>query len=410
MIKKFQSTFSALKNKNYRNYFYSNGLSMIGTWMQRLAMSWLVYSLTGSALWLGIINFAGWFTAFLIMPWAGVILDCGSRRKTLMVTQFLGFAQAGILAYLTLNGMISVNILLAMSMVLGIVNAFDMPGRHAFVSDLVPDKKLLGNAIALNSSLFNLARLLGPALAGIIVAKFGEGICFLTNSLSFLPFAFVLLFMNVEETNGNNGKMTWLQGIFEGISYALKHPFILPVLGMLATASLMGMSIHMVLLPIVADKILHGGSETLGYLTGAMGLGAVIGALWLASMRHVEGLVKIIPAAFGSYGFFAILLSQSSTFSLSLLFACMMGLCVVNGWSASNTLLQSVSEKEKRSRVMSLYLMCFTGMSPLGCLLMGWISSTIGVQQAMIMGGTACITGALTFHAHMKSKSFPTME
>ncbi|GAB4271459.1 MAG: MFS transporter [Candidatus Rifleibacteriota bacterium] len=368
-------------------------------------MSWLVYRLTDSALWLGIINFVGWFSAFLIMPWAGVILDCGSRRKILVYAQLLGSFQAAVLAYLTLSDQITVGSLLALSMILGAVNGFDMPGRHSFVSDLVPDRQLLGNAIALNSSMFNLARLIGPALAGILVAKAGEGVCFLINSISFLPFAVSLRFMNVEESQGTAQNKTWLQGIYEGILYALKHEVIWPVLIMLAIASLMGMSIHIVLMPVVADKLLAGGSDTLGYLTASMGLGAVIGALWLASRPSVEGLVSVVPIAFGSYGFCAIMLSQSTNFAVSLLFTCLMGLSLVNGWSSSNTLLQSVSRKEKRGRVMSLYLMCFTGMSPVGCLLMGWLSSAVGIQKAMILGGTVCIVCASWFASFMRNKT-----
>jgi MFS family permease len=365
MVNRFRNTFKALDLPAYRTYFFANGISLMGTWMQRLAMSWLIYRLTGSTMWLGIINFAGWFTSFLVMPWAGVILDCGSRRKILMYAQLLGFVQAGILAGLTLHGLIDVPFLLAMSMALGVVNAFDMPGRHAFVSDLVVKKELLGNAIALNSSLFNMARLVGPALAGITVARFGEGICFLINSLSFLPFALSLAVMNVDEASGDSKRSTWLQGIFEGISYALKHQIILPILFMLGLAAFMGMSIHIVLMPVVADKLLGGGAETLGYLTGGMGLGAVVGALWLASRKNLNGLIWVVPSAFGLYGFFAILLSQSTSLWPSILLTGLLGLCVVNGWASSNTLLQSISDKEKRSRVMSLYLMCFTGMSPL---------------------------------------------
>ncbi|MDN5280002.1 MAG: hypothetical protein PWR01_3967 [Clostridiales bacterium] len=378
--------------------------------MQRLAMSWLVYRLTDSTLWLGIINFSGLFTSFLLMPWAGVILDCGSRRKILMCSQMLGFTQAAILAYLTIFDLIDVKLLLIMSVVLGLVNAFDMPGRHSFVSDLVTDKKLLGNAIALNSSVFNMARLVGPALAGIIVARAGEGICFLLNSLSFLPFAIALFKMKINETTGFSGKQSWVSGIAEGITYALKHQVILPVLAMLATASLMGMSIHMVLLPVVADKILMGGSETLGYLTGAMGFGAVGGALWLASRKSIDGLIRVMPVAFGFYGVFAILLSQSTSFIFSFIIACFMGLCMVNGFASSNTLLQTISDKRKRSRVMSLYLMCFTGMSPIGSLLMGWISSEIEVRPAMILGGSTCILAAFIFTLHMRGKAMLVVE
>lgn len=397
--------FKAFSVTNYRNYFIVNGTSLIGTWMQRLAMSWLVYKLTASAAWLGIINFSGWFTAFLIMPWAGVFLDTFSKRKLLVMTQFIGFIQAAMLAYFTIMGHVTIIHLVVLSIGLGVVNGFGMPGRHAFVLDLVKDKELLPNAIALNSTMFNLARLAGPALAGIIVANYGEGVCFIINSLSFLPAGLLLVFMSVKEEHGrkDRSKSYWA-GIKEGFKYVRSHNVIYPILILLATASFMGMSL-MVFLPVIAKDILHGDSQTLGFLTGAMGLGAVAGALWLASRSRVDGMPTIINIAFGSYGLLSIMLGWSSNTAVSILLMILMGFCVVSGWSSGNVLLQTMAEKTKRSRVMSIYLMCFTGMAPIGSLLLGWLSGKIGVEWVLTIGGSCLSLVATILLIKLRSKN-----
>ena len=394
VLNQISKIFIAFKVKNYRNYFIVNGISLIGTWMQRLAMSWLVYKITNSATWLGLISFAGWFTAFLIMPWAGVLLDTFSRRKILVATQCIGFLQAAILAYVTISGQVTPSILILLSIILGVVNGFGMPGRHAFVLDLVKEKELLANAIALNSTMFNLARLAGPAFAGIIVAKYGEGSCFILNSLSFLPAALLLSFIQVRETGREKLSSSYWHGIKEGWHYVRSHKTIFPVIILLATASFMGMSL-MVLLPVLAKKTLMGNSQTLGFLTGAMGLGAVVGALWLASRSSIKGMPLIINIAFGSYGILSICLGWSHNFTISIILMILIGFCVVSGWSSGNTLLQTISDQSKRSRVMSIYLMCFTGMSPIGGLLMGWLSTKINVSWTMTFGGFSLLVVAI---------------
>lgn len=376
--------------------------------MQRLAMSWLVYKITNSATWLGIINFSGWFTAFLIMPWAGVLLDSFSRRKILIATQFIGFTQAGILAYFTISGNITPAHLIFLSVILGVVNGFGMPGRHAFVLDLVKSKELLPNAIALNSTMFNLARLAGPALAGILVAKYGEGLCFILNSLSFLPAALLLTFMKVDESDREKLSGSYWAGIKEGLRYVRNHKTIFPVILMLSTASFMGMSL-MVLLPVLSKEVLVGDSQTLGFLTGSMGMGAIIGALWLASRSTVRSMPLIINIAFGTYGILSIFLGWSANFVVSIIIMILIGFCVVSGWSSGNTLLQTISERSKRSRVMSIYLMCFTGMSPIGSLLMGWISSKIGVSFTMTIGG-CCLTTVATVLIYIQKSHRSNME
>ncbi|MBU1105242.1 MAG: MFS transporter [Candidatus Riflebacteria bacterium] len=393
-----EQTFIALQNFNYRRYFVANSISSLGTWMQRLGMSWLVYKLTGSASWLGIVTFFGWFSSFLLMPWAGALLDSGSRRKILVASQLLGFAQAMFLAAMTYSGLINVNWLLVLSLLLGLVNAFDMPGRHAFVSDMVEDKKMLANAIALNSISFNLARLVGPALAGLVVAKLGEAPCFLMNSLSFLPMAWVLFRMKIASESAERAPSeSFKTRIIEGFRYSASHPVIFPAFILISVMSLMGMSVQMVLMPVIADQHLGGDATTLGWLVSAMGVGAVVGAFKLALRKNVEGIERLPPAAFGSYGLLTVALAFSRNLTISLLLCALMGFCIVFGWSASNTLLQTVAEKRMLSRVMSIYMMCFSGMSPIGSLFMGWFSTYTSTTTAMVLGGTSCFISAVIY-------------
>jgi MFS family permease len=397
---KLPETFIALQAPHYRRYFVANTISSFGTWMQRLGISWLVYRLTDSANWLGIITFAGWFSSFLLMPYAGALLDTGRRRQILVFSQTMGFSQAMLMALLTFSDQITVYWILGLSIVLGITNAFDMPGRHTFVSDMFADKRMLANAIALNSTGFNMARMVGPALAGIIVAGYGEGICFLINSLSFLPFAWVLGTMKLpgdsEDQARKNTNESFYTRIVEGLKYSYSHKLIFPMLILLSVSSFMGMSVHMVLFPIIADRMLGGGATTLGYLTGAMGFGAIIAALGLASRGKVDGIQRLPPDAFGVYGIATILLASSNTMSAALPLSGLMGACIVLGWSSSNTLLQTITDRDKISRVMSLSMMSFSGMSPAGGLFMGWFSTITSTQTAMIFGGAFCILSAIT--------------
>jgi len=393
-----KNTFIALQSGNYRRYFVANSISSLGTWMQRLGMSWLVYRITDSAGWLGVITFFSWFSSFLLMPWAGAILDSGPRRKILSASQLLGFSQAMFLAIMTQTGYITVYWLLFLSVMLGFVNAFDMPGRHSFISDMVEDKKMLANAIALNSISFNLARLVGPALAGIVVAALGEAPCFLMNSLSFLPMAWVLFRMKlVSESSEKGTEESFSKRIIEGFRYSATHPVILPAFFLISVMSLMGMSVQMVLMPVIADRHLGGDAATLGYLTSAMGLGAVIGALSLALRKNVEGIELLPPAAFGFYGLITVFLAYSRSMSVALVLCALMGGCIVSGWAASNTLLQTVSEKRMMSRVMSIYMMCFSGMSPVGSLFMGWFSTYTTTSDAMVLGGLSCSAAAVLY-------------
>lgn len=399
MAIKLSETFIALQSPHYRRYFVANTISSFGTWMQRLGLSWLVYRLTDSANWLGIITFTSWFSSFLLMPYAGALLDGGRRRQILIYSQVLGFAQAMTFAVMTFTETIDVWWILFLSLLLGLTNAFDMPGRHTFISDMFADKKMLANAIAVNSTGFNLARMVGPAIAGLIVARYGEGLCFLLNSLSFLPFAWVLATIRLDSENDEKKPVkageSFKTRILEGFRYARQHNLIFPMLVLLSVTSFMGMSVHMVLFPVIADRILGGGATTLGYLTGAMGFGAILGALGLASRRKLEGIQRLSPAAFGVYGLATCALAFSRSMPLAMFFSAIMGACIVLGWSSSNTLLQTISAKDKISRVMSLSMMSFSGMSPAGGLFMGWFSTVTSTETAMLLGGISCVLSAL---------------
>ena len=388
--------FRSLRSPAYRRYFVANGISLIGTWTQRLAMSWLVYRLTDSPVALGVVTFAQHFSSFMLMPWAGTLLDSLPLRPTIIITQALSLLQALLLAALTMTEAIGYSHLVVLSVVLGCINAFGLPGRQAFVIHLVQRKRDLGNAIALNSTVFNAARLLGPAFAGVIVAAFGEGICFLLNSLSFLPIILVLLRVREKPVERKSSPQAIFQGTWEGIAYARRHPVIGPILLLLALSSFMGMS-YMVLMPVFAKEILGGGPETLGYLLGAMGCGALAGALYLASRTYDQRLERTIPWAFAGFGGGLIAFSLSTSLPLSLAIMVFAGFCMVSGWSTSNTVLQHEVDDNKRGRIVSLYLMCFNGMTPLGSLALGAMATSVGPVVTLMLSGGLCMTGSILY-------------
>lgn len=367
--------------------------------MQQLGMSWLIYRLTGSAIWLGIITFATSFSSFVLMPWTGVMLDSGNRRKILAASQILGFIQAMILAGVTYSEAITPEILVFLGLILGIVNAFEMPGKHSFITDIIEDKRMMANAIALNSIAFNLARLAGPALAGIIVAKYGETMCFVCNGFSFLPFAVVLMRMktNFDGSAKRPVRESYFKRLSEGFKYSIKHPVIMPLLVFISVVSLMGLPVQSIFLPLIAATHLSGDSSTLGFITSAIGLGAVFGALRLALRKKTEGLEKYPPRAFLCFGLVTIAMAFSRNLYVTIILGIMMGACMVNGWASSNTLLQSVCEKSKLSRVISNYMMCFSGMAPIGSLFMGWFSSKTSTTIAMVVSGSSCVFAGLLY-------------
>ena len=388
--------FRSLRYRNYRLFFGGQSISLIGTWMQRIALPWLVYHVTDSALLLGVVSFAGQIPTFLIAPFAGVITDRLSRYKVLLITQILSFIQALLLAVLALTGSIQIWQIVALSIAFGCINAFDVPSRHSFVIEMVEKKEDLGNAIALNSMMFNGARLIGPSVAGLILATAGEGICFLINAVSYIFVIASLLMMHVRKREIPKKKTHMFRELKEGLDYTFGFAPIKHLILLLAVVSLMGSS-YQVLMPVFAKEVLHGGSQTFGFLMGAAGLGALLGAVFLASRESVLKLGRIIPAASILFGAGLIILSFIKIFPVTIFLMVIIGLGVMLHTASTNTILQTITEDDKRGRVMSFYTMAIMGTAPFGSLIAGFLAKTIGTPQTILIGGLSCVIGALIF-------------
>jgi len=391
-----KSILRSFKYRNYRLFFGGQSISLIGTWIQRLATPWLVYHLTGSALLLGIVGFAGQIPTFLIAPFAGVLTDRWNKYYILIGTQIAAMVQALILALLYFTGTIEVWHIVVLSTFLGIINAFDVPARQSFVVEMVENKEDLGNAIALNSSMVNGARLLGPSIAGMLIVFTGEGICFLLNGLSYLFVIASLLMMNVKPRKKKIKNAPVLKELKEGFSYAIGFTPIKYSILLLGLVSLMGMP-YTVLMPVFAKEILHGGSHTFGFLMGASGLGALMGALYLASRKNILGLSKVIPMSAALFGLGLIVFSLSRFQPLSLALMVVVGLGMMLQMASTNTIIQTVVDDDKRGRVMSFYTMAFMGTAPFGSLLAGGLADTLGTPNTILIGGVACILGAFVY-------------
>jgi len=387
----------AFRHRNYRLFFSGQGLSLIGTWMQRLAVSWLIYRLTGSPFLLGLAGFVGQLPLFIFASFAGVFIDRWDRYRLLLVTQIFAMIQASVLAALTLTGHVAVWHLFALSAFLGLINAFDMPARQSFIIDMVGQRKEdLPNAIALNSLMVNGARLAGPFFAGLAVAAFGEGICFLLNALSFLAIVVALLAMNITQKRDTIPKTRPLRGLAEGYRYAFGFPPIRYVLIVLSLVSLMGMS-YQVLMPIFAKGVLHGGPSTLGFLMAAAGVGAVLSAGNLAFRKNAKGIERFIVLGAALFGIGLMGFSFSRHLALSLFAMLVAGFGMMTALTSCNTMLQTTVDEDKRGRVMSLYAMGFQGMTPFGNLMAGSLASHIGAPSTVFIGGGCCLITSLFF-------------
>ena len=388
--------FRALYHRNYRLFFGGQGFSLIGTWMQQIAMSWLVYRMTNSAFLLGFIGFSSQICSFFFSPFAGVLSDRWNRHHILVATQSLSMIQAFILAFLTLTGMIAVHHIVILSLFLGFLNAFDMPTRQAFVVEMVEKREDLGNAIALNSFLFNGARLVGPSIAGILISILGEGMCFLLNGVSFLTVIIALLAMKMTPHKRESEKTQVFQGLKEGFTYAFGLMPIRSILIFLGWISMVGTA-NTTLMPVFTKDILHGGPQTYGFLMAAIGVGAIIGAIYLASRISVLGLGRIIVIASSIFGIGLISFSFSHVLWLSMSLLLLTGFGMMLHMASSNTILQTMVDDDKRGRVMSLYVMAFMGTAPFGSLLGGILASRIGAPITLIIGGASCILGSFLF-------------
>lgn len=400
-ISGFKSTFRSLKYRNYRLFFYGQSISLIGTWIQRITTPWLVYHLTNSAFLLGLVGFAGQIPTFLIAPYAGVLTDRWNRYHILIITQIAAMIQALILAFLYFNGTIQVWHIVVLSVFLGCVNAFDVPARQSFVVEMVEKKEDLGNAIALNSSMVNGARLIGPSIAGLLIAFTGEGICFLLNGVSYLFVIWSLLLMKITPRIIKKQSKRLIKEMKEGFAYTFGFAPIKNIILLLGLVSLMGMP-YTVLMPVFAKEILHGGSHTFGFLMGASGLGALLGALYLASRKNILGLEKLIPLAAGTFGIGLIAFALSRYFLLSMGLMVIVGLGMMLQMASSNTILQTIVDDDKRGRVMSFYTMAFMGAAPFGSFLAGGLASSLGAPNTIIIGGFSCILGAIIFTRKLK--------
>jgi MFS family permease len=390
----------SLRHRNFRLYFGGQSISLIGTWMTRLATSWLVYRLTGSAFLLGVVGFAGQIPTFLFAPFAGVWIDRLNRRQVLLVTQILAMIQSLALAVLTLAGHINIHEIIGLSAFQGLINAFDMPARQAFLVQMVEDKQDLGNAIALNSSMVNLARLLGPSLAGAVIALSGEGYCFLIDGVSYIAVIASLLAMRLQSGIVKPTVDSMLAQLKEGWAYVSGFAPVRTILLLFAMVSLMGWPFT-VLMPIFAGRILKGGPHTLGFLMGAVGIGALVSAVSLALRKSVLGLGRMIPIATASLGVGLFLFGMSRTFWLSLVLMLVCGFGMMQQMAASNTIIQTIVEDNKRGRVMSFYAMAFVGMAPFGSLLAGVLAHAIGAPRTVMLSGVCCVAGAAWFGTQM---------
>lgn len=401
--KRLKTVLYSLRYRNYRLFFAGQSISLIGTWMQMVAMSWLVYHLTDSALLLGLVGFFGQIPSFVLTPFIGVFIDRWNRHRILLITQTLSMIQAFILAFLTLTGTINILSIILLSLSLGLVNAFDMPARQAFVIEMVEKKEDLPNAIALNSSLVNVARFIGPAIAGLLVAAVGEGLCFLINGISYIAVIIALLFMDMSKIKRRVYIVTNIsKEIKEGFKYSFGFAPIRSILLLLGLASLIGMP-YTVLMPVFAKDVLHGGANTLGFLMAVAGIGALVGGIYLASRKSVLGLGKILTFATAIFGLSLIAFAFSKNLYFSLAIMLVSGFGMLLQIATSNTLLQTITEDDKRGRVMSFFTMAFMGMSPFGNLIAGAMAEKIGAPNTVLISGGVCIIGAIVFLTRLPS-------
>jgi len=415
----------SLRHRNYRLFFMGQGISLVGTWMQGVALPWLVYDISGSVVLLGVVGFTGQILTFALAPVAGVLADRWNRRRLVAWAQVLSLVQAMGLAVLTLAGVIEVWHIIALSLFGGLIRAFEIPIRQSFVIEMIDDRRDLANAIALNSFLVNSSRLVGPSIAGLIIGRSGaawqfilgtagashvvgpavadwltsrpgEAWVFLLNAVSYIAVIAALAAMRLVPRRIEPARSNMLAGLAEGFRYVWRHPAIRPVLALLVLVSLTGVP-YQTLMPVFAREVLGGGPETMGFLMAAVGVGAIIGALMLALRQRPAGMGRIIMIAAAVFGASLMLFAASGAFWLSMLILVCVGGGMMMQMATSNTLLQTVVDEDKRGRVMSFYTMAFMGMGPFGSLMAGTLAAQVGVQWTVAIGGAACILGAAAF-------------
>jgi MFS family permease len=392
----------ALGSRNFRLFFFGQAVSLIGTWMQLIAMRWLVYRLTKSELMLGMVGFISDAPLFLLVPFAGVLADRLKRHRIMVVTQSLSALQAALLALLVLTDQVAVWHVFVLGGLLGIVSAFDITARQAFIVDIIEERANLPNAIALNSFIFNGALLVGPAVAGILIALVGEGPCFALNSLSYLAVLGALFLMKIPEKTFSASPLDFKAAIMEGAAYTFASVPMRSILMLVAAVSLVAAS-YTLLMPVFAEDILRGGPRVFGYLMSATGVGALAGAIFLASRRRLKGLGEMIVIAGALYGAGLVALSFSGSLAIALIIALALGISLMLQMASSNTIVQSIVDDQKRGRVMSLFVMARRGIESLGSLLFGAIANWVGTPRTLMIGGVFCLLAVAAFATKLRS-------
>jgi MFS family permease len=392
----------SLKHRNFQLFFSGQMISLVGTWMDNIAEAWLVYRLTGSSLLLGTVAFAGQIPIFLLGPIGGLVADRFDRRSIIVVTQVSSMILASILSFLTLTRRVTVWEVIVLASLMGVVNAFDVPARQSFLVEMVGREDLM-NAIALNSSMFNSARVIGPSVAGILVASIGEGWCFFANAVSYIAVIAGLLMMRVPRSVIENRDASPLEHILEGFRFVRNAAPIRALLLLTGAISIVALP-YSVLMPIFAARVLHGNARTLGVLMGATGVGALLGALALASRTKLQGLARLVAISCASFGTSLILFSFSRHYQLSVLLLVPVGFFVMVQMAATNTLIQAMVPDRLRGRTMAVYSMMFLGMAPIGALLSGMVADRIGAPWTVAIGGLCAIASGAIF-----ARNLPTI-
>ena len=405
---RFRDMARSLRHRNFQLFFSGQLISLIGTWMQTIAQAWLVYRITGSSLLLGVVGFAGQIPIFILAPLGGLAADRWNRHRIVIGTQVASMILAFVLAALTLLHIVKTWEIVVLAALLGAVNAFDIPGRQSFLIEMVSREDLM-NAIALNSSMFNGARVIGPAIAGILVSRIGEGWCFFVNGASYIAVIVGLLLMKLAPFRPAPAGTSPFEHIAEGFRYIQRTAPILALITLIGIVSLVAVP-YSVLMPIFADRILHRGAHGLGILMGAAGVGALLGALTLASRRGVKGLGRVVGISAMGFGASLILFAFSKNFWLSVFLIIPVGYGIMLQMSSSNTLIQAMVPDELRGRAMAMYTMMFMGMAPIGSLLSGVFADTIGAPWTVAIGGLGAVLGAMYFLRRLPSLRFEAQE
>ena len=389
----------ALRHRNYQLFFSGQLISLVGTFMQSVAESWLVYRLTGSAALLGVTAFASQIPVFILAPIGGIVADRANRHRIILITQTTSMVLPLVLATLVFTGGVQVWHVFVLAAALGIVNAFDIPARQAFYLEMVARDDLV-NAIALNSSIVNGARAIGPAIAGVLVAAVGEGWCFLVNGLSYLAVIAGLLMMQVPTRDRRTHSRTALADMAEGFRFVAHATPIRALLLLVGIASFAGLP-YSVLMPMFADSILHSGPRGFGWLMGASGIGSLCGALGLASRTGIRGLGRWVGVSAVAFGVTLMGFAVARVFWVSFAMLVLVGWSIITQLASSNTLIQSMVPDALRGRVMAVYSMMFMGMSPIGALVAGWIAERIGAPDTVVIGGAVCVVAAIVFNIRL---------